>query len=207
MVLDVAAEEMLHWAVVQNLLTAVGSAPFVSRPHFPHQAKGYPARRAAPPAPVRRGGVAALRLPGAPGGRGAGGRRRVRAHRAAAGTHDAPTRSCRVGRSSPRRVTSTVRWNEDSHIWPRCWARTGCSSGPRSTRPRRPPSAGPTSDRSPTWRAPTGPSSASSSRARGRLGTGGPPTTAVSSRVLGEYQAMREADPAFDRPTPSWLPG
>ena len=41
-VLGVAAEEMLHWAVVQNLLTAVGSAPFVSRPHFPHQAKGYP---------------------------------------------------------------------------------------------------------------------------------------------------------------------
>jgi hypothetical protein len=33
---------MLHWAVVQNLLTAVGSAPFVSRPHMPHQAKGYP---------------------------------------------------------------------------------------------------------------------------------------------------------------------
>jgi uncharacterized Fe-S cluster protein YjdI len=40
--LDIAAEEMLHWAVVQNLLTAVGSAPFVSRPHFPHQANGYP---------------------------------------------------------------------------------------------------------------------------------------------------------------------
>jgi hypothetical protein len=42
-VLDVAAEEMLHWAVVQNLLISVGSAPYVSRPHFPHQAKGYPA--------------------------------------------------------------------------------------------------------------------------------------------------------------------
>lgn len=41
-ILDVAAEEMLHWAVVQNLLAAVGSAPFVSRPHFPHQANGYP---------------------------------------------------------------------------------------------------------------------------------------------------------------------
>jgi uncharacterized Fe-S cluster protein YjdI/CDGSH-type Zn-finger protein len=40
--LDIAAEEMLHWAVVQNLLTAVGSAPFVSRPHFPAQAHGYP---------------------------------------------------------------------------------------------------------------------------------------------------------------------
>ena len=42
MILGIAAEEMLHWAVVQNLLTAVGSAPFVSRPHMPHQARGYP---------------------------------------------------------------------------------------------------------------------------------------------------------------------
>ncbi len=41
-ILDVASEEMLHWAVVQNLLTAVGSAPYVSRPHFPHRANGYP---------------------------------------------------------------------------------------------------------------------------------------------------------------------
>src|SRR4029453_18050066 len=41
-VLGIAAEEMLHWAMVQNLLTAVGSAPYVSRPHMPHQAKGYP---------------------------------------------------------------------------------------------------------------------------------------------------------------------
>jgi hypothetical protein len=41
--LRVAGEEMLHWALVNNLLTAIGSAPFVSRPHFPHQAKGYPA--------------------------------------------------------------------------------------------------------------------------------------------------------------------
>jgi hypothetical protein len=28
--------------MVQNLLTAVGSAPYVSRPHMPHQARGYP---------------------------------------------------------------------------------------------------------------------------------------------------------------------
>jgi ferritin-like protein len=42
MILGIAAEEMLHWAMVQNLLTAVGSAPYVSRPHMPHQAKGYP---------------------------------------------------------------------------------------------------------------------------------------------------------------------
>ena len=42
MILGIAAEEMLHWAMVQNLLVAVGSAPYVSRPHMPHQAKGYP---------------------------------------------------------------------------------------------------------------------------------------------------------------------
>src|SRR5829696_9349254 len=36
----IAKEEMLHWAVVQNLLTSVGSTPYVSRPHMPHQARG-----------------------------------------------------------------------------------------------------------------------------------------------------------------------
>jgi hypothetical protein len=38
----IAGEEMLHWAMVNNLLTAIGSAPFVSRPDLPHRAKGYP---------------------------------------------------------------------------------------------------------------------------------------------------------------------
>jgi hypothetical protein len=41
-ILKVSGEEMFHWALVQNLLIAIGSAPFVSRPHMPHQAKGYP---------------------------------------------------------------------------------------------------------------------------------------------------------------------
>jgi hypothetical protein len=41
-ILAVSGEEMLHWALVQNLLIAIGSAPFVSRPHLPHQGKGYP---------------------------------------------------------------------------------------------------------------------------------------------------------------------
>lgn len=41
-ILAISREEMLHWSIVQNLLVAVGSAPFVSRPHMPHQAKGYP---------------------------------------------------------------------------------------------------------------------------------------------------------------------
>ena len=40
--LSIASEEMLHWAMVNNLLTAIGSAPYVTRPNFPHRAKGYP---------------------------------------------------------------------------------------------------------------------------------------------------------------------
>ena len=41
-ILRIAAEEMLHWALVNNLLTAIGSAPFVSRPDLPHRGEGYP---------------------------------------------------------------------------------------------------------------------------------------------------------------------
>ena len=48
-VLGVAAEEMLHWALVNNLLTAVGSAPYVARPHMPAPGQGLPGRGAARP--------------------------------------------------------------------------------------------------------------------------------------------------------------
>jgi hypothetical protein len=41
-IIAISREEMLHWALVQNLLTAIGSAPYVSRPHLPHHAGGYP---------------------------------------------------------------------------------------------------------------------------------------------------------------------
>src|SRR6201996_3254763 len=39
----VATQEMLHLALVQNLLSAVGAAPHLSRPNFPHPANHYPA--------------------------------------------------------------------------------------------------------------------------------------------------------------------
>jgi CDGSH-type Zn-finger protein/truncated hemoglobin YjbI len=39
----VATQEMLHLALVQNLLSAVGAAPHLSRPNFPHPASHYPA--------------------------------------------------------------------------------------------------------------------------------------------------------------------
>jgi len=42
MISGVAAQEMLHLALVSNLLTAVGAVPHFERPNFPQQAKYYP---------------------------------------------------------------------------------------------------------------------------------------------------------------------
>src|SRR5579864_4465243 len=39
----VATQEMLHLSLVQNLLFAIGCAPHLSRPNFPHPASNYPA--------------------------------------------------------------------------------------------------------------------------------------------------------------------
>jgi hypothetical protein len=41
--LEIGAQEMLHLALVQNLLTAVGAAPRLARPNFPMPAYAYPA--------------------------------------------------------------------------------------------------------------------------------------------------------------------
>ena len=40
----IAAQEMLHLALVQNLLTAVGAGPHLARPNFPVPARSFPAR-------------------------------------------------------------------------------------------------------------------------------------------------------------------
>jgi len=42
-IFHIAAQEMLHLALVQNLLSAIGAAPHLSRPNFPHPASHYPA--------------------------------------------------------------------------------------------------------------------------------------------------------------------
>jgi Ferritin-like len=42
-VAHIATEEMLHLALVQNLLSAIGSAPHLSRPNLPAPARQYPA--------------------------------------------------------------------------------------------------------------------------------------------------------------------
>src|SRR5262250_3054120 len=40
---NIAVQEMLHLALVQNLLSAIGAAPHLSRPNFPQPASHYPA--------------------------------------------------------------------------------------------------------------------------------------------------------------------
>jgi hypothetical protein len=42
-IMHIAAQEMLHLALVQNLLSSIGAAPHLSRPNFPQPASHYPA--------------------------------------------------------------------------------------------------------------------------------------------------------------------
>ena len=42
-IIHVATQEMLHLALVQNLLSAIGAAPHMTRPNLPHPAGHYPA--------------------------------------------------------------------------------------------------------------------------------------------------------------------
>src|SRR6266571_2090177 len=42
-IIHIAEQEMLHLALVQNLLTAVGAAPRLARPNFPLAPHAYPA--------------------------------------------------------------------------------------------------------------------------------------------------------------------
>ncbi len=66
----VATQEMLHLALVHNLLSAIGAAPHLARPNLPQPASHYPAGRAARAAAVRRAGAAPFHVPGAARGDG-----------------------------------------------------------------------------------------------------------------------------------------
>src|SRR5687768_10968564 len=41
-ILEIAAQEMLHFALVNNMLAALGAAPRVGRPNLPVQGRHYP---------------------------------------------------------------------------------------------------------------------------------------------------------------------
>ena len=74
-ILSVAAGEMLHLALVHNLLSAIGAAPHLSRPNLPAPAGHYPAGVQLALLPFGEPGPAAFHVPGAPGGHGSAGRR------------------------------------------------------------------------------------------------------------------------------------
>src|SRR6476620_7454451 len=61
--MHIAAQEMLHLALVQNLLTAVGASPHLSRPNFPVPPRAFSGTDRDRAAAVRGGGLAPLCLP------------------------------------------------------------------------------------------------------------------------------------------------
>ena len=80
---QIAVEEMLHLALVANLMAAIGAAPSLP-PQLPAPLGLLPGRRPARPAALRRTGAAALPVPRATRGHGAPGRRGLRPRRAPA---------------------------------------------------------------------------------------------------------------------------
>ena len=70
----IAIEEMLHLALVNNVMTAIGAAPSLARPNFPRHSEFLPPGGGVRVAAFRRRFPHAFPVPGAAGGHGAGGR-------------------------------------------------------------------------------------------------------------------------------------
>ena len=175
--LDVAAQEMLHWALVNNILTAVGSAPYVSRPHLPHQAKGYPAGVQVALVPFGERALRHFLFLERPEGMELADAEGFDPRGPALPIMSDVT-SFPGARSSPQSATCTAPSKPASPAWPKSTVRTGSSSDRR--RPR-PPRSGRSCWPSSTWPPPAGPSSSSWSRARGLAATGARLTTVASS--------------------------
>ena len=61
--LGIAIQEMLHLALVQNLLTSIGAGPHLGRPNFPGPAAGVPGQDPDRAAAAQRGRAAPFRFP------------------------------------------------------------------------------------------------------------------------------------------------
>ena len=180
----VATQEMLHLSLVQNLLSAIGAAPHLSRPNFPQPASHYPAGVHLALLPFGDQALRHFMFLERPEGmdiEDADGMAAFRRPRRA--RHPCSTaRSSRAARTSPPWGTCTGPSRPGSRTWRRSTASGGCSSARRGPRPPSRTSAGPSWSRSPTWPRRSGPSTRSWSRARDRAGTGKTRTSASSSR-------------------------
>ena len=202
--LEISEQEMLHLALVQNLLTAVGAAPRLARPNFPMPAYAYPAGVRIELAAVRRGGAAPLRLP--------------RATR-----RDGTSRTPRASRRSNRR--SPLPHDEPDEIVPQLQEfdtigelyrsiQTGFEHLAERLGPERlfigPPDAQATEDALPMARARRGDRPRVGEAAIDTIveqgeGARGEWRDAHFGRLLGildEYLAFKEADPSFEPARP-----
>ena len=137
----VATQEMLHLALVQNLLSAIGAAPHLSRPNLPQPAHHYPAGVHLALLPFGEQALQHFMFLERPEGMDlddADGL--VAVGRAAPLMREAT--SCPAARTSPPSGTCTGRSRPASPAWPTSSARNGCSSGRRGPRPPRSTSAG-----------------------------------------------------------------
>ena len=198
-ILNVAAGEMLHLALVHNLLSAIGASPHLSRPNLPAPAGHYPAGVQLTLLPFGDQALRHFMFLERPEGMD---------------LHDADGLAAMQTATpsvSPRDIVpagqdfATVGHlyrsvKPASGTWPTSTARTGCSPGRRARRPPRRTSAGRTSCRSPGWTAPVRRSRKSWSRARARGATGATRTSASSSRSWTSTSGCRRPTPDSSRP-------
>ena len=202
--LEISAQEMLHLALVQNLLTAVGAAPRFARPNFPMPAYAYPAGVRIELLPFGEAALRHFAFLERPEGMDVEDAEGFEAfERAVAFEHDnedeivphlqefetigALYRADRAWASSTSRAGS---------------ARSGCSSGRRTPRRPRSTSAGRSSSRSPTSRPRRGRSTRSSSRARAPRASGATPTSGGCWASSTSTWRSRRPTPAFEPARP-----
>src|SRR5690242_5604635 len=177
----VATEEMLHLALVHNLLSAVGAAPHFGRPNLPAPAYHYPAGVNLTLVPFGEQALQHFIFLERPEGM---------EYEGAEGldmpVHEAvPLMAERDIVPQPQdfgTVGHLYRSIEQGLAQRRSSGRRTCSSGRRGRRRAQTTSIGPSSSRSPIWRARRRRSTRSSSRARARAATGSTPTSASSCR-------------------------
>ena len=164
----VATEEMLHLALVQNLLSAIGSAPHLARPNLPAPARHYPAGVNLTLVPFGEPALRHFMFLERPEGMELEGAEGI----------DAPVHEAVPLMAEGDIVPQPQDFATLGHLYRSIEhgidhlaensASGTCSSARRERRRRATTSTGPSSSRSPTSRRPTGQSTRSSSRAKGR---------------------------------------
>ena len=138
----VATQEMLHLSLVQNLLSAIGGAPHLSRPNFPHPASHYPAGVHLALLPFGEPALQHFMFLERPEGMDLNDAEGMAAFGRATPAMQ-PARSSPAARTSRPSGTCTGPSRPGSRTWPTSSASGGCSSARRGPRPPSSTSAGP----------------------------------------------------------------